>query len=79
MSANITGIGTAGSNPVMLGHSLTGSAMDAVRVEVILEPFQTGRIIGEKSVEILDGELLHCCASLPSRDSIAHEIPTVKG
>ena len=79
MPTPITGVGTAGRNAMMFSNLFASLAENAVRVEMILEPFEAGIIIRETPVEVMYGEPFHCYYSLPSRDIVTHRLPTVKG
>lgn len=59
MPAVITRIRWTAFNAVMFRDRLARIAKDAVRVETILEPFQTGRVVWEHFLEIFLGEAKH--------------------
>jgi len=55
MPAIITGIGTARGYLVMLGNALTLLTVDAVRIEIILEPFKASIIIRKLLFKVSQG------------------------
>ena len=51
VSAVLATIRRAAHYAIMLGDFLTVLAKDAIGIEVVLEPFQTGRVIGKLCLE----------------------------
>jgi len=42
----------------MLGYPVTLFAKDAIGIEMVLKPFQAGRVIGKQAVKVSDSEFL---------------------
>ena len=85
MATIITGIRRAAQNAVMLCNRLARIAKDAVRVEAILEPFQTGSVVWEHFIEVFLGETGHLGFAVHNQvptvttQTVSNYLPTVKG
>ena len=55
---------------MMLSDPLALLAVDAIGVEMVLQPLQAHVVIGKLALEIADGELLHGRASLLNGDNL---------
>jgi hypothetical protein len=87
MTAMIARVRRSAHNAVVLGHSFTLLAINAIRVEAIAKPFKAGRVIRELALEVFQsvwqhfrlavvmGHLVTYCQVKPYQMAI----PTVKG
>jgi hypothetical protein len=87
MAAMIARVRWTALNAVMLCDRLAGIAKDAVRVQAILEPFQTGRIVGKLLLEVFQRVRQHVRFAVVvghwgtcfDSTTLLLTVPTVKG
>lgn len=64
MPAYVAAIGGTALDPVMFGDAIADLTVDALRVQVVLQPFETRGVVGEVPFEVAERVSFHA-STLP--------------